>query len=123
MLVNCKKFKYNSTDFITFTQHPQSVTLATGNILNLSIAATGPGSDQFTYQWKRRDDSSLPSRANGKGTSNLMITSVTASDSGSYYCTAMNQWGTTKQSIDAIVNVWRKLNIIAINNRLTVLGT
>lgn len=109
MLANCKKFKYNSTDYIIFTQHPQSVTLATGNMLNLSVTAIGPGNNNFTYQWKRRDDASLPSRANGIRTSNLMITSVTTSDSGSYYCIVMNQWGITRQSSDALVNVWCKL--------------
>ena len=109
MLPICKNFKWNSIDHIIIIQYPQSVTLATGNTLNLNIAAIGPGSNQFTYQWKRRDDTSLPSRANGKNTSTLMITSVTTSDSGSYYCIVMNPWGRTRQSSDAIVNVWRKL--------------
>ena len=78
-------------------------------MLNLSITAVGPGNNQFTYQWKRRDGTLLPSRANGRRTSNLKITSVTTSDSGLYYCTAMNQWGEMIESTDAIVNVWRKL--------------
>ena len=101
-----------STDGIVIAQHPQSVTLATGNMLNLSITAYGPGNNQFTYQWKRRDGTSLPSRANGKRSSNLKITSVTTSNSGSYYCVVMNQWGNMVESNDAIVNVWCKFFIL-----------
>ena len=78
-------------------------------MLNLSITAYGPGNNQFTYQWKRRYRTSLPSRTNEKRTLNLKITSVTTSDSGSYYCVVRNQWGNMVESIDAIVNVWRKL--------------
>ena len=74
-------------------------------MLSLSVSADGPGSNNFTYQWKRRDDTSLTDRDSGKRTSNLIITSVTSSDSGSYYCIVMNQWGNMVESNDATVNV------------------
>ena len=79
-------------------------------MLTLSIIANGPGNNKFTYQWKRKDGTSLPDRASGKRTSNLTITSVTPSDSGSYYCIVMNQWGNMVKSNDAIVIVHRKLH-------------
>ena len=74
-------------------------------MLTLSVTANGPGSSSFTYQWKRRDGTSLPGRASGEKTSNLKIRSVTSSDSGSYYCIVMNQWGNMVNSNDATVNV------------------
>ena len=96
-------------DDIVISQHPQSVTLATGNMLTLSVTANGPGNNRFNYQWKRRDSTSLPDRANGGRNSNLEIRSVSTSDSGSYYCVVMNQWGNMIESNDATVTVWRKL--------------
>ena len=77
-------------------------------MLTLSVTASGPGNKGFTYQWKRRDSTSLPDRANGEKTTNLMIRSVSTSDSGSYYCVVMNQWGGMMESNDATVTVWGK---------------
>ena len=77
-------------------------------MLTLSVTAEGPGNNKFTYEWKRRDGTSLPDRARDR-TSNLKITSVASSDSGSYYCVVMNQWGNMTESNDATVNVRRKL--------------
>ena len=94
------------TGDISISQHPQSVTLAMGSMLTLSVTAGGPG--KFTYQWKKRDGSLL-SKASGGTTRSLKIRSVTSSDSGSYYCVVMNQWGSMTESNDAIVTVWRKL--------------
>ena len=76
-------------------------------MLTLNVTADGPGI--FTYQWKKRDGTSLPSRASGRKTPSLNIRSVTSSDSGSYYCIVMNQWGNMMESNDAKVIVWRKL--------------
>ena len=80
-----------------------------GNMLTLSVTVSGPGSNKFTYQWKRRDGTSLPDRASGETTRSLKITSVTKSDSGSYYCIVMNQWGNMMESNDAAVTVRCKL--------------
>ena len=79
-------------------------------MLTLSVTASGPGGNEFTYQWKRRDGTSLPNRASGGTTRSLKIRSVTTSDSGSYYCVVMNQWGNMIESNDAAVTVWRKLH-------------
>ena len=98
------------TDDISISRHPRSVTRATGKMFTLSVTADGPGNSRFTYQWKRRDGSALPSRASGETTSSLKIILVTTSDSGSYYCVVMNQWGNMTESNDAIVTVWRKLH-------------
>ena len=78
-------------------------------MLSLNVIANGPGNNRFNYQWKRRGSTSLPDRANGERNSNLEIRSVSPSDSGSYYCVVMNQWGNMMESKDATVTVWRKL--------------
>ena len=78
-------------------------------MLTLSVTASGPGSNEFTYQWKRRDGTSLPDRTSGGTARSFKIRSVTTSDSGSYYCVVMNQWGNMVKSNDAAVTVWRKL--------------
>ena len=81
-------------------------------MLTLSVTANGPGNDKFTYQWKRSDETSLPTSASGKNSNNLKISSVTSSESGSYYCIVMNQWGNMVKSNEATVNVLRKLIIL-----------
>ena len=97
------------TDSIIISQHPQNVTLSRGNKLHLSVTANGPGSDQFNYQWKKMDSSSLPSTSRGVNSPNLIIPSVNPSDSGLYYCVVTNQWGNMMESKKATVNVQCKL--------------
>ena len=77
-------------------------------MLTLSVTANGPGKATFTYQWKRRGETSLPTRVTGESTQSLKIHSVTSSDSGSYYCIVMNQWGNMVNSNEATVNVLGK---------------
>ena len=95
------------TDYIIISQHPQSVSLATGKMLTLSVNANGTGG--LAYQWKKRGSTSLLNETNEARTPNLKIKSVTTSDSGSYYCVVMNQWGKMVESKNATVTVWRKL--------------
>ena len=96
-------------DYIVITSHPESdVLLAKGNILHLSLITDGPGKNNFKYQWKKRGSNSLPNRVYGKDTSKITITSVTPSDSGSYYCVVTNQWGNMTTSNNATVTVLGK---------------
>lgn len=95
---------------IVIRQHPQNVILVKGSMLNLSITASGPG-NSFTYQWKKQGGT-FPTSAHGKKTSNFKINSVMLSDSGSYYCLVMNQWGNMVNSNNATVNVLRMLLIM-----------
>ena len=79
-----------------------------GQMVNLSVVASGPGKEKFTYHWRKRN-SVLPDGTNGQETPNFNIRSATISDSGSYYCVIMNEWGNKIQSDDATVSVKRKL--------------
>ena len=70
----------------------------------------GPGSDHFMYKWRKVSDT-LPSTVEGENTPNLTIRSVMPSDSGSYYCTVVNQWGSMIKSNKTTVNVLCKFFI------------
>jgi len=88
-------------DLINFTHQSEDVLVGEGGTLMLTITAEGPGSGHFTYQWKKMGSSPLPSRASGENTTQLVITSVTTSDRGSYYCIVTNQWGRMVESMSA----------------------
>jgi len=78
-------------------------------MLSLNVTANGPGEKHFTYQWKRKGSTSLTNTASGDTTPNFKIRSVTPTDGGSYYCVVTNQWGKTRESNEALVNVLCKL--------------
>ena len=83
-------------------------------MLTLSVTANGPGESSFIYQWKRKGSTPFPSTAKGKNSKNLKISFVTSSDSGSYYCVVMNQWGNMVNSNEATVNVLCKLILYSV---------
>ena len=91
--------------YIDITSHPQSVTVAEGDMLTLSVTADGPGKNMFKYQWEKRHSTSLPDTVSGKKSSMLTIRSVKPSDGGSYQCSVMNQWGNMTKSNEAAVRV------------------
>ena len=84
---------------------PKDVTVSEGGVVLLNITASGVGRNSFTYEWKKVGSDSLPDTASGGNSTELMITSVTSSDSGLYYCIVMNQWGNMVKSDNATVNV------------------
>ena len=93
-------------DAINFIQHPKDVLVGEGDRVMLTTIAEGPGSDQFTYQWKKMGSNSFTRRrASGEDTTQLVITSVTTSDRGSYYCIVTNQWGRMVESMRATVKI------------------
>ena len=75
----------------------------------LNAVAEGPGSEHFKYQWGKMNDNFLSDTVSGQDTPNLVITPVTLFDGGMYYCTVMNQWGTTCRSNFGLVRVLSKL--------------
>jgi len=75
----------------TITAQPASQTIAVGGAASFSVTAAG--SDTLTYQWYK--DSSAIS---GATASTYAISSVAASDAGSYYVTVSNSGGTSTSS-------------------------
>ena len=73
--------------------------------INLIITAEGPGKENFKYSWRRANNRPLPRYASGENTPNLMIGSITSSDSGPYYCIVVNQWENVVESERAMINV------------------
>ena len=91
-----------STDYINLEIQPShDIVGKVGESITTETIAKGPGKKNFTYQWKRTDNASLPSTASGENTTNLTITSAMLSDGGSYYCVVKNQWGNVIKS-DAV---------------------
>ena len=68
------------TDYIEITHQPENVKVTIDGLSRLSVVATGPGSDHFTYKWIKFGSNSLPSSASGGNTLHLHFTSVTQSD-------------------------------------------
>lgn len=79
------------------TAQPLNLIVATGQMLALNVAASGPG---VSYQWKR-----IPAVPIAGATGpQLIVGAVTASDAGIYYCTVSNSAGDV-DSAGAIVAV------------------
>ena len=98
-------FMSNLTDGLNVKMLSKYVTVSKGDVVVLSVNATGVGKDMFTYQWKKVGSDSLPDTASGGNSTQLTITSISPSDSGMYYCIVMNKWGNMVQSDNATVNV------------------
>jgi hypothetical protein len=73
------------------TTQPSSKTVAAGEMVELSVIATG---NELEYQWYHND-----AELAGKTTSTLSIASASTSDAGSYYCNVTNDCGTVKSSV------------------------
>ena len=110
LIICSKTIAITFIGYIDITSHPQSVTVAKGDMLSLSVTADGPGKDMFEYQWKKKGGS-LSKDAGGKKSPTLSMSSVQSSDSGSYHCVVMNQWGNMTKSDEAIVKVLCKSHL------------
>ena len=99
----------NITDYIAVSHQPESVKVPINGLTNLSIIASGPGSDHFTYKWMKLGSNSLPSSVSGGNTLHLHFASVSPSDSGLYYCIVENQWGRKVSSNYGKIDVLCKL--------------
>ena len=75
----------------------------------MNVDARGVGRDLFTYEWRKVGSNSLPNTASGGNSTELIITPVSPSDSGLYYCIVINQWGNMLKSDTAVVNVFCEL--------------
>ena len=59
---------------------------------------TGVGSNNFTYQWRHNG-----TIISGETGDTLNITNLMSSDSGTYSCTVMNQYGDSDLSLATLV--------------------
>ena len=73
--------------------------------VTFTISATGPGSDQYTYQWKKKMGDSLSNVTEEQSTPDLPMLVVNPGNSGLYFCIVKNQWNITKKSNMAFLKV------------------
>ena len=76
---------------------PQGAIAAVGEGVNLSVAATDVQASALTYQWMRNGIDLI-----GKAASSLSITSLAATDTGSYQVKVSNSAGTTTSEAAAV---------------------
>lgn len=76
----------------TITQQPQSQNVSSGEVLNLSVTATGSGT--LSYQWKKNG-----ANLGGQNKTTLTITEVNESHSGDYTVTVSNDIGNVTSSV------------------------
>ena len=89
-----------------------NVTVNEGGKVVLNVDARGVGRDLFRYEWRKVGSNSLPNTASGGNSAELIITPVSPSDSGLYYCIVINQWGNMVKSDNMTVNVLCELVLI-----------
>ncbi|XP_072144769.1 cell adhesion molecule Dscam1-like isoform X4 [Dermacentor andersoni] len=73
-----------------WTQQPEDVVITEGNNVSVKCAASGNPVPEVTLQ---KDGGSTPTRAQGKGKTELQITKSSKMDAGTYSCTASNGFG------------------------------
>ena len=61
--------------------------------------------NNFTYQWRKRDNDSLPDKASGVNGTELTIPNAMKSDEGQYYCIVTNEWGRSAESSNIMLTV------------------
>ncbi len=91
----------------SITSQPASQTNFTAATVSLVVSATG--TDPLHYLW-RKNNASLADGGNiaGSGTNTLVLSNVTAADTGSYSVTITNSAGTTN-SAEAVLMVYTRL--------------
>ncbi len=82
---------------VTITTQPSNLMVDEGNNISLSVAASGSGT--LTYQWYFNGEV-MP----GKTSATLILTGITTSADGSYYCVISNS-SSSATSNNALVNV------------------
>lgn len=79
--------------------------------ITFAVTATGPGNDQFTYQWIKEKDNFILNVTDEEYSPSFTISSVKLDNSGIYYCIVRNQWNITKKSNKAFLKVTCKCKI------------
>lgn len=80
---------------------PDQVRLRAGNALRVQCLAHG--SHPIRFEWSRVDRQSLPEGAETTSDGQLVIATVKASDSGTYKCVAINNFGSSEARAKVVV--------------------
>ena len=75
------------------------VTLYDRETARFTVTASGISEENlFVYQWKKRGSGGLPDRVSASNKNVLVISNLSKSDEGDYYCTVTNEWDRTVES-------------------------
>ena len=78
--------------------------------------ASGLGEENlFVYQWKKRSNGGLPDEVLPSDKHILVISNLSLSDKGDYYCTVTNQWNRSVES--NVINLYIEGKIHALINK------
>ena len=78
--------------------------------------ASGLGEENlFVYQWKKRSNGGLPDKVLLSDKHIIVISNLSLSDEGDYYCTVTNQWNRSVES--NVINLSIKGKIHALINK------
>ena len=82
--------------------------IAKGKTALITAMAGGISTNEnnFIYQWRKRNNNTLPEKVLGINESILTIPDVLKSDEGFYYCIVTNEWGRSVESNDANLTVF-----------------
>ena len=101
----------NFTDELGISITPNNLLISKGTTAEFTAMATSISTDDnnFMYQWRKRDSSSLPEKVSGINESVLTIPNALESDEGQYYCTVTNEWDRSVESDNVMITVFGKL--------------
>ena len=87
---------------------PTNKTVGEGATAIFTATASGISKETFKYQWRKRDNNSLPSKVSGVNGIKLIIPNSLKTDEGQYYCNVTNEWGRSMKSNDVTLSVMGK---------------
>ena len=90
---------------MTISVTPKNIITSKRKTIQFIATASGITETHFVYQWKKKDDASLPRKLLGVNEAVLTIPDVLESDEGEYFCIATNEWGRNVRSNDVILTV------------------
>lgn len=87
---------------ITSTLNP---VVGEGGTVMFIAEAGGINKRNFKYQWKRRGQNNIPTKASGSKREVLEIPNLKEDDDGQYFCTVTNEWSNKEVSKDITLTV------------------
>ena len=87
---------------ITSTLNPA---VGEGGTIMFIARAGGVNKRNFKYQWKRRGQNNIPTKASGAKSTVLIIPNLKDHDEGRYYCIVTNEWNNKEESKDVTLTV------------------
>ena len=107
----------NFTDQLSISITPSNLMIGKGTTAEFTAMATGisTNDNNFIYQWRKRNNSSLPEKVSGINESVLTIPDVLESDEGQYYCIVTNEWNRSVESNNVALTIYGTYIILLVD--------